>query len=79
MNLIISDLRNRLTIKNVSDLMFISINGPPVEDFNPRPYVKIWLRNHRSADSVPRGKEQKKKTIDEEDELRQQFFVNLFK
>lgn len=60
MNLTITDLRTRLTIENVSDLMFISINGSPVEDFNPRPYVKIWLRNHRSADSAPRGKEQKK-------------------
>lgn len=78
MNLTITDLRTRLTIENVSDLMFISINGPPVEDFNPRPYVKIWLRNHRSAESAARGKEQKK-NIDEEDELRKQFFVNLFK
>lgn len=29
MNLTITDLRTRLTIENVSDLMFISINGPP--------------------------------------------------
>jgi len=76
MNLTIIDLRTRLTIENVADLMFISINGPPVQDFN-RPYVKISLRNHRPADSAPRGKEQKKSV--DEDELRKQFFVNLFK
>lgn len=46
MNLTITDLRTRLTIENVSDLMFISINSPTVEDFNPRPYVKIWLQDH---------------------------------
>jgi hypothetical protein len=58
--------------------MCLCVYGPPVEDFNLQPYVKIWLRNHRSADSAPRGKEQKK-TINEEDELKKQFFVYLFK
>ncbi|XP_050443891.1 uncharacterized protein LOC126847627 [Adelges cooleyi] len=56
MNLTITDLRTRLTIENVSDLMFIFINGPPIADFNPRPYVKVWLREHRSAVSALRGK-----------------------
>lgn len=79
MNITITDLRTRLTIENVSDLMFISINGPTVEDFNPQPYVKIWLQHHRSADSAPRGKAKKKKTLDKEDELIKQFLVNLFK
>ncbi|KAL4104267.1 hypothetical protein QTP88_019576 [Uroleucon formosanum] len=59
MNLTITDLRTSLNIENVSDLMFISINGPSVADFNPRPYIKIWLRDHRSAVSTPRGKERK--------------------
>ena len=68
MNLTLTDLRTHLTIENVSDLIFISINDPPVEEFNPQPYVKIWLRDHRSANSAPRGKE-KKKIVDEEDEL----------
>ncbi|XP_060859875.1 uncharacterized protein LOC132937054, partial [Metopolophium dirhodum] len=67
MNLTITDLRTRLNIENVSDLMFISINGPSVADFNPRPYIKIWLRDHRSAVSTPRGKERKE--IDDENKM----------
>jgi len=71
-------LRIRLTIKNVSDLIFISINGPPVEDFSPQPYVRVWLRDHRSAVSAPRGKE-RKETDKENEKLRKIIFVNLFK
>lgn len=56
--------------------MFISINGPPVADINPQLYVKIWLRDHRSAFSAPRGKEQKE--INEEDKLQIHFFTNVF-
>lgn len=48
-----------LNIGNVQDLMFIPINGPSVADFNSRYYVKIWLKDHRLAVSVPRGQEQK--------------------
>ncbi|XP_060871359.1 E3 SUMO-protein ligase KIAA1586-like [Metopolophium dirhodum] len=76
MNLTITDLRTRLNIENVSDLMFISINGPSVADFNPRPYIKIWLRDHRSAVSTPRGKERKE--IDDENKMQKLFFNNLF-
>lgn len=78
MNLTITDLRTRLAIENVSDLMFISINGPSVENFNPQPYVKVWLREHRSAESASRGKK-RNDTDDKEDQLRKQFFVNIFK
>lgn len=46
--------------ENVSDLMFFVINGPLVEDFNSWPYVKAWLRDHKSAVSAPRGKGRKK-------------------
>jgi hypothetical protein len=35
MNLTITDLRTSLNIENVSDLIFISTNGPSVADFNP--------------------------------------------
>lgn len=79
MNLTITDLRARLTIENVSDLMFISINGPPVADFNPRPYVKIWLQDHRSASSAPRGKVTEHQKADKEDDAsRKTFFINIF-
>ncbi|XP_060842821.1 E3 SUMO-protein ligase KIAA1586-like [Rhopalosiphum padi] len=75
MNLTITDLRTSLNIENVSDLMFISINGPSIADFNPRPYIKIWLRDHRSAVSTPRGKERKE--IDDENKMQKLFFNNI--
>jgi len=58
--------------------MFISSNGhgSPGEDFSPQQYV--WLRDHRSAVSAPRGNEQKE-TDKKEDKLQTKFFVNLFK
>lgn len=76
MNLTITDLRTSLNIENVSDLMFISINGPSVADFNPRPYVNIWLKDHRSAVSAPRGKERKETKDD--NKLQKFFFTHVF-
>ncbi|XP_050058213.1 E3 SUMO-protein ligase KIAA1586-like isoform X2 [Aphis gossypii] len=49
MNLICSDLRSRLSVTNISSLMFININGPPVAIWNPTNYVKSWLIKHRST------------------------------
>jgi len=73
------DNGTRLTVENVSDRMFISVNGPPVEDFGPRPYVKVWLRDRaRSAVSAPRGK-QRKETDEGKGKFRKPLFVNLFK
>jgi hypothetical protein len=51
MNDICTKTRNSLDIENVSDLLFLSLVGPPVAMFDPEDYVKEWLkRNHRSAD-----------------------------
>lgn len=55
MNLICTDLRNRLTVSHISNLMFISLVGPPVSKFKPEAYVKQWLKGHRTADD-PRTK-----------------------
>jgi hypothetical protein len=49
MNLIVIDLRTCLTVQHVSELLFININGPPFELFNPKPYVLSWCINHRNA------------------------------
>ena len=35
----------------MSALLFIKINGPPIDLFDPRKYVKIWLRTHNNAAS----------------------------
>jgi len=49
MNVIISPSRNSLLIGNVSSLLFIKINGPPINKFVPSRYVQKWLRSHVSA------------------------------
>ena len=49
MNLISTDLRARLLISNISNIMFINVNGPPLNQWNPESYVKSWLASHRSA------------------------------
>lgn len=50
MNNICTDLRSRLLIKNISNSMFININGPPLNKWNPKDYVESWLTSHRDAD-----------------------------
>ncbi|KAF3844349.1 hypothetical protein F7725_007512 [Dissostichus mawsoni] len=54
MNNICTDKRSTLLLSNVSNLMMISINGPPVTLFEPRKYVTTWLRSHRSATQARR-------------------------
>ena len=54
MNNVCTDKRSTLLLSNVSNLMMISINGPPVSLFEPRKYVTTWLRSHRSATQARR-------------------------
>lgn len=49
MNLIVTPSRTSLLLSHVSSLMFIRLNGPPLKQWNPQPYVKTWLLHHRSA------------------------------
>ena len=49
MNIILDERRSKLTIKHVSSLMFIKLNGPPLAVWNPIDYSKSWLRYHSSA------------------------------
>ena len=50
MNVICSSLWNPLGVQRVSNLLFISLVGPSLEDFNALPYVKKWLASrHRGA------------------------------
>jgi len=50
MNNVCSDLRNKLSIQHISELVFISSLNLPISIFNPTSYVKTWLTAHRSAD-----------------------------
>ena len=43
MNLICTDLRSSLTVENMSALLFIKINGPPIDLFDSEKYVKFFL------------------------------------
>jgi len=55
MNLICTDLRTSLLVSNISNLMFININGPPIELFHCQSYVKTWKKHHSLAtDPQPR-------------------------
>jgi hypothetical protein len=41
-----------LLVVNVASLLFIKLNGPTLERFNPLSYVQKWLADkHQSADS----------------------------
>ena len=50
LNLILTPLRNQLLIENVAYLMFVNLNGPPVNIWNARPYVKTWITSGHSLD-----------------------------
>ncbi|KAF0754597.1 E3 SUMO-protein ligase KIAA1586-like [Aphis craccivora] len=50
MNNICTKLRARLTMVNIANLMFININGPPLDNWNPEYYVKTWLVHHGTAE-----------------------------
>lgn len=52
MNLICNDLRTSLLIENINNLLFINMNGPPIEKFNPIEYAKVWLREHNNSDEM---------------------------
>jgi len=41
------DKRNALRVQTVSDLMFLALNGPPLDTFEPLPYVRSWLEHGR--------------------------------
>ena len=49
MNLIYTDKRGGLVVKNVSNLMIINLIGLPLHLWNPTPSVKRWLRRNHSA------------------------------
>ena len=37
------DRRSRLTPSNLRDIMFLRINGPPLEQFDAIRYAKAWI------------------------------------
>jgi len=49
MNLICTPLRSTLTVCHMSSLLFVSIVGPPLNQWNPATYVNSWLVSGRHA------------------------------
>lgn len=49
MNNVLTSSRNMLNVTNLSQLMFISIVGPDLCNFDPIPYTKLWLASGRHS------------------------------
>uniref|UniRef100_A0A3Q1CEU5 HAT C-terminal dimerisation domain-containing protein n=1 Tax=Amphiprion ocellaris TaxID=80972 RepID=A0A3Q1CEU5_AMPOC len=50
MNDTLTDKRNSMDIRRLSNLMFLKCNGPPLHQFNAQTYVRSWLgKGRRSA------------------------------
>ena len=51
MNYINTDIRSRLLVPRLAKLMFVSLVGPTLQEFQPLPYVKVkqLLGGHRAA------------------------------
>lgn len=64
MNIIYSDKRSCLAVKNVANLMIINLVGLPLDLWDATPFVKAWLRKNHSADD---NRVKQKKTEDYED------------
>ena len=66
-----SKVRNRLRENSLSSLLFVDLNGPPLEKFDPAPFITSWItsghrlstksKSHQSApfSSAPRSKKKK--------------------
>jgi hypothetical protein len=50
MNIIITKLKTKLLVSNVSAATFIKLNAPPLSIWNATPYIKSWIVHHRSAE-----------------------------
>ena len=46
MNTVCTPLHSTLTVTYISSLLFISMVGPPVVEWNPKPYVKSWIAQY---------------------------------
>jgi len=67
MNNICTKLRSTLTIKHLASLMFINVNGPPLDEWEPKSYVSSWLVNHKTAEDT-----RTKKNVNKEPETREE-------
>lgn len=65
MNDTASKTRNRLRVRSISAVLFVDINAPPLEMFDPKPFVLSWLKEgHCPSTAKKAGKETKNKRED---------------
>jgi len=76
MNIIGNDLRNRLLVPKLSDLMFVILVGPSLEEFQPLPYVKQCPIGGHHAACDNQSKKCKKES---RGDLRYGHLYNVFK
>jgi hypothetical protein len=68
MNLIVTPARSSLSIRTITSLIFIKIVEPPLTQFDPIKYVRLWLlRGHHSA--VDTKSKERKRTEETSQEL----------
>jgi hypothetical protein len=65
MNIICTDHRNSLLVKNIANLMFINLNGPPLSLWQPQKYVESWRKSHHRLAEDERSRRVQLKTNDE--------------
>ena len=73
MNLVCTKSRSSMSVSHLSSLMFISIDGPPVQFWEASSAVQQWLEHHKSAESNQTRK--MKQTTEAELTSLQRFFV----
>jgi len=53
MNLAGTDFTSRLVVSNISDILFVRLNGPLPHTWNPASAARSWLlKGHRQADDT---------------------------
>ena len=62
MNIIYSDKRSRLTVKNVANRIIIDLIGLPLDSWDAASSVKTWLTKNHTADDI-RVKKRKLKAM----------------
>ena len=59
-NSIDSKYRNKLREQSLSLLLFMDLNGPPLEQFDPLPFVSSWIKaGHPPSTSWDTGRKAK--------------------
>jgi len=64
MNINNTAVRSCLKVETLCSLIFIKVNGPSPNNFNPDSFVIEWIKSgHHASSDAPTGKQSKKKTI----------------